>query len=212
MLVIGAKGFAKEIFEVLCQCDNYDNVAFYDDQSTFLSDLFEGVNPILNNEKKATSWFIEMDNTFCLGIGSPRIRRQLAKKFETIGGKCVSVISPFAVIGQLKVSISEGTCIMTNVIITSNVTIGKGCLLNIHSSVGHDSILGDFVELSPGARVSGNCEIGECSVIGTNAVVLPNVKVGANVIVGAGAVVTKDVPQNAVVVGVPAKIIRYQVK
>jgi acetyltransferase-like isoleucine patch superfamily enzyme len=74
--------------------------------------------------------------------------------------------------------------------------------------VGHDCIIGEFVEMSPGAHVSGNCRIGSYSILGTNATVLPNVNIGTNVIVGAGSVVTKDVPDNCVIVGSPAKIIK----
>ncbi|MNG38364.1 Maltose O-acetyltransferase [compost metagenome] len=45
-------------------------------------------------------------------------------------------------------------------------------------------------------------------MLGTNATVLPKVTIGKNVIVGAGAVVTKDVPDNSLVVGIPGKIIK----
>ena len=53
------------------------------------------------------------------------------------------------------------------------------------------------------------CTIGNYSNIGTNATILPKIKIGKNVIVGAGTVVTKDVEDNAVVVGIPGKIIKY---
>jgi acetyltransferase-like isoleucine patch superfamily enzyme len=62
--------------------------------------------------------------------------------------------------------------------------------------------------MSPGVHVSGNCQIGDFCNIGTNATILPRVKLGNNVTIGAGAVVTKDIPDNCVAVGVPAKIIK----
>ena len=51
--------------------------------------------------------------------------------------------------------------------------------------------------------------IGDNVWFGGNCIVLPGVTIGNNVVVGAGSVVTKDIPDNAVVVGNPAKIIRY---
>jgi acetyltransferase-like isoleucine patch superfamily enzyme len=62
------------------------------------------------------------------------------------------------------------------------------------------------VQLSPGVRITGNCVIGNYTVLGTNAVVLPKVRIGQNVMVGAGAVVTKNVPDNVMVAGVPAVV------
>jgi acetyltransferase-like isoleucine patch superfamily enzyme len=78
--------------------------------------------------------------------------------------------------------------------------------LNTNSTIGHDSTIGDFVEICPGAVISGNVSIGAYSFIGSNATILPKVKLGSNVIVAAGSVVTKDVPGNCMVTGIPAII------
>ena len=59
-----------------------------------------------------------------------------------------------------------------------------------------------------GAAIAGDVTINDCSEIGANATVLPHVTIGKNSIVGAGAVVTKDVPDNVIVAGVPARILR----
>ena len=67
-------------------------------------------------------------------------------------------------------------------------------------------MLGDFVEVSPGVSVTGNCRIGDYCIIGANSAILPKITLGRNVIVGAGAVVTKDAPDNCVLVGVPAVV------
>lgn len=93
-------------------------------------------------------------------------------------------------------------------VITNSINIGKGCLINLNCTIGHDSELGDFVELSPAVNVSGNCVIGSRTTIGTGAVILPKINIGANVVVGAGTVVLKDVPDNSTIVGVPGKVIK----
>jgi len=97
---------------------------------------------------------------------------------------------------------------MHNALISNCVQIGKGTLVNAYSSIHHDSIVGDFSELSPHSVVLGGCKIGSLTAIGANATILPNVTIGNNVIVGAGAVVTKNVPDGVVVAGVPAKTVR----
>ena len=49
--------------------------------------------------------------------------------------------------------------------------------------------------------------VGEQTLVGANATVLPNCIIGKNVVIGAGTVVTKDIPDNTVVKGIPGKII-----
>ena len=78
--------------------------------------------------------------------------------------------------------------------------------LNLKVTVSHDCVIGDFVEVSPGVNIAGNCNIGNGVNIGTNATVIPKITIGVNSIIAAGAVVTKNVPPNVMVAGVPAVI------
>lgn len=50
-------------------------------------------------------------------------------------------------------------------------------------------------------------QVGSHVFIGVNTIVMPGVKIGSNVVIGAGSVVTKDIPDNSVAIGVPAKVV-----
>lgn len=206
MLIVGAKGFAKEVLEVVHQLNDLGNLVFYDDVNTDIPEKLFGRFPVLRNLQEVANYFKTSDSRFTIGIGSPVLRKKLFDMFQSIGGEFTSTISPLARIGNYGNTIEEGCNIMTGTVITSDIVIRKGVLINLNCTIGHDSVIGNFVEISPGVHVSGNCVIGDYSVLGTNATVLPKVTIGKNVIVGAGSVVTKNVPDNCLVVGVPAII------
>jgi sugar O-acyltransferase (sialic acid O-acetyltransferase NeuD family) len=207
MLIAGAKGFAKEVLEVLCQADPQAVVAFYDDVSADLPDLLFGKYPVLRTLEQAQRWLAQ-DNQFALGVGSPQIRRRLAEKLRGCGGVLTGTYSPRATIGLFGNDFGVGCNIMTGTVLTSDITLGEGVLVNLNCTIGHDSVVGAYCELSPGVHLSGHVELGSNCVLGTGAVVLPGIKIGANSIIGAGSVVNKDLPSNVVAVGIPAKVIK----
>ncbi|SHG75403.1 sugar O-acyltransferase, sialic acid O-acetyltransferase NeuD family [Chryseolinea serpens] len=209
MVVAGAKGFAKEVLEILAQCNDLENLYFFDDLSNPVPEKLVNRFPVLRTMEDVKKVFQQTgDLRFTLGLGNPVFRYRLCQRFLEAGGKLASTVSPNTDIGRFENKIGDGCNILSGTIITSHVTIGSGCLINPGCILSHDSVIGNFVELSPGVRITGSCSIGDYSVLGTNAVILPKVRVGQNVVVGAGAVITKDVPDNCVIAGVPGVIRR----
>ncbi|WP_375419053.1 acetyltransferase [uncultured Hymenobacter sp.] len=208
MLIAGAKGFAKEVLEILSQAGPLPPLAFYDDVSTDLPPLLYGQFPILRTPEDTRRWLAQ-DPAFVLGTGHPALRRQMAARLRELGGELTSTFSPKATIGRFGVEFGPGCNVVTNVVLTADIRFGEGVLANVACVVGHDCVIEDYCELGPGSHLSGHVELGENCVLGTSAVLLPGVKIGANSIVGAGSVVTKDVPPFSLAVGIPAKVIRH---
>jgi acetyltransferase-like isoleucine patch superfamily enzyme len=98
--------------------------------------------------------------------------------------------------------------VMPNAVIGAGVHIGMSCVINNCASVAHDSKVDDYASINDGCRIGGSVEIGSMAYLGMGAVVLPKIKIGASSVVGAGSVVTKDVPGDVTVAGVPAREIR----
>ena len=208
MLIIGAKGFAGELLEIVCQNNPDEQVAFYDDINADLPEAIFDKYEIIKNLKDAEKYLVSGDGKFALGTGNPLTRYKLAAKFRSIGGELISVISPFARIGRFANFVGTGSNILTGAIIESNNRIGSANLIHVNVLISHDVITGDFCEISPSVNLLGGVVVGNFCSIGTGATVLPKLKLGDNVIVGAGAVVTKNIPDNSMVCGVPAKVIK----
>jgi sugar O-acyltransferase (sialic acid O-acetyltransferase NeuD family) len=207
MVIVGAGGFAKEILETFSQRNELENLFFFDNVSKTLPDKLFNRFPVLRTLDEVKNTFDKIkDNTFTLGLGNPVYRYTLNKMFSSAGGELTSTISPFTEIGSFGTTIAPGCNVLSGTIITNNVTLKVGCLINPSCTISHDSMLEDYVQISPGVRITGNCLIGSFSLLGTNSVILPKIKIGKNVVVGAGAIVTKDVPDNSMVMGVPAVV------
>lgn len=89
------------------------------------------------------------------------------------------------------------------------IRIGKNCLLAPHVCISAAAHPIDPTLRSSGAEFTAPITIGDNAWIGANATICPGVTLGNNVVVGAGAVVTKSFPDNVVIGGVPAKIIKH---
>jgi len=208
MLIIGAKGFAKEVLEIIYKNKIDEDIALFDDINPHMPDKMFGKFTVLKNETEVRSFFKRTDPRFTIGIGNPHLREKMYNKFTNWGGILTSVISKKTDIGSFGVHINDGCNILSGVKISNEVQIGMGVIVYYNCVITHDVAIGDFVELSPGVILLGGCKIGSMSHIGAGAIIFPNVIIGENVRVGAGAVVRKNLPDNVVAVGVPAKIVK----
>lgn len=208
MLIVGARGFSKEVLEICHQQGILENLIFYDDINVEIHMIFNKF-PVIKNLQQAEDHFKNFGYHFTIGIGNPLLRKILYEKFKGLGGEFVSTISNRAEIGSYDIEIGRGCNILAGSIFSNSVTLGRGCIVYYNAIITHDCVLGDFVEVSPSATILGNVRIGDYSQIGANSTILPGIVVGSNVVIGAGAVVTDHLPDNCVAVGIPAKIIKY---
>ena len=126
-------------------------------------------------------------------------------------------IEPGAIIRE-KVTIGEGAVIMMGAVINIGAVVGKGTMIDMGAVLGGRAIVGERCHVGAGAVLAGVIEPASATpvivedgvLIGANAVVIEGVHVGKNAVVAAGAVVIEDVPDNAVVAGSPARVIKMK--
>lgn len=157
--------------------------------------------------------FTEKPPNLILAALQPKSKRQILHFFQQKWPdqikltNFINLIPPTATIAKT-VQLGHGLQINPGVVVAPFTRLGNFVSLNRNVSLGHHVVVEDYVTINPGTNIAGFCQIGENTVIGMGANIVENVKIGKNVVVGAGSLVTKDVPDNVVVYGVPAKIIR----
>lgn len=141
-----------------------------------------------------------------ISIGNNKIRKKLTEELEI---NFTTLIHPQSNISP-RVQIGHGSVVMAGVSINSSSMIGKHVIVNTNASIDHDCIIGDYAHISPNVSLAGNVHVGEGSHAGIGATVIQGIKIGKWCTIGAGAVIIRDVPDYAVVVGNPGRIIKFQ--
>jgi len=137
-----------------------------------------------------------------LAVDPPSIRNLLFNHYKE--NAFLTIISPHSYVST-RASVGTASVIQRGVTIMPNVKIGKGCKLNVNSTVHHDVIIGDFCTLAPQALVLGKAILEEQVYVGAGAIIRQRCRIGKGATIGAGAVVVKDVPPGVTVMGIPAK-------
>jgi sugar O-acyltransferase (sialic acid O-acetyltransferase NeuD family) len=198
MHIIGAGGHAKVIINSLLEA-NQPITAVWDEDKNVAAIMDIPICGNLEAFKKSEALVA------LIAIGNNRIRKRIAHQLQLSFGLAIHPKSAIAASAQ----IGEGTVVMANATINPVVIIGQHVIINTNASIDHDCRIDDFVHISPQAGLGGNVSVGEGTHIGIGASVIQGIKIGKWATIGAGAVIIRDVPDYAVVVGNPGKIIKY---
>ena len=206
IVLIGGGGHCKVVISILKKLDNFEIVGIVDNYKS--ESFINGIKIIGTDDDLKDIYRSGMHNAL-ITVGSIKDntkRYRLFNMAREIGYKFPVIISLEAIVDK-SVKIDEGTIIMPGSIINIDSSIGKNCIINTGSIIEHDCKIGNHCHIAPGVHISGEVNISELSFLGISATIIQGIKIGKNVTIGAGSVVIKDIPDNVIAVGNPAKII-----
>ena len=206
MVVWGATGQAK-VLRPIIESQGH-SIAYLYDRDPSVPPPFERV-PLVGSLAEFEYW-LEQNSAglfgFAVAIGGNLgcERLAIAGKLSSFGLGALTLIHERAWVAETA-WIGEGCQILAMAAVSEETRLGRQTIINTNASVDHECVLGVGVHVMPGATLAGCVRVGDCAMIGSGATVLPRITIGANAVIGAGAVVTRDVAEDEVVVGVPAK-------
>lgn len=199
VLIFGAGGHAAVIASMLPQCaisfvTNAPSIKDMPYPTLSESQVFDQINAYRHHD-------------FYIGIGDNDVRKRIFSRLVALGHPPATCIASNAFIAANAV-IGPGTVICPGSAVMANARVGANVIVNTLSSVDHDCVVGDHSQITPGVHFGGGAKLGSDCFIGIGAALLPGVVVGDNVTIMAGSIVTANIPDNVMIGGQPARIVK----
>lgn len=201
LAILGASGHGKVVADIAEIC-GWKTIEFFDDDLISKGNTI-GCWPVVGIINDFLMSPLSYDGVI-VGIGNNQIRNKISEEILFRKIKLTTLIHPSASVSR-HAQVGPGCVIVAGAVINAYAEIGRGVIVNTNASVDHDCRIGNYVHISPGANVAGGVSIGDNSWIGIGACVKQQISIGSSVVVGAGAAVVKNIPDDSMVMGIPAR-------
>ncbi len=203
--IYGSGGSGREARDVADILNNWEEIIFIDD--TVEEGIFKGLKRMPFEIFCQT---YEKENAeVIIALGEPEYKLCLYNKVKEKGYPFANIIHPRAWISP-SAKIGKGIIVKADVLISCDTIIEDNVGIEALATVGHDCIVRAHCQLSSGVVMGGRSEVGEGTYVGMNVPIKEKIKIGSNSIIGMGSVVQKDIPENVIALGNPARAMKYK--
>lgn len=203
LLIIGARGFGREIFYLATQCPGYgieySIKGFLDDKVDALDD-FEDYPPIVSSVE---DYQVQENDVFICAVGEVAYKKKYVQMILDKGGEFITLIHPTANV-DISSKIGVGTIVLAYATLGAGSVIGDFVVIMETVVVSHDTKIGDYTRIDSNAVCVGGAVIKDEVTIHTSAVINHRIVVERGATIGAGSFVIRKVKENTTVYGNPA--------
>ncbi len=209
VIIAGAGTYGCVYHEYLLEEGKHEIAGYVDDDPQKIGQTVNGLPVFCETTNFPRLRELGIEGVFC-PIGDNKIRENLLSAFRHNGFDIPGFIHRSVLIHE-NVRIGEGVYILPGSIIMPFVSIEDFVMISMGVKVAHHTILRQAAFLSTGVNMGANVDFGNCAFAGIGSIVTTGIRrIGANALIGAGAVIIRDVPDHAVMVGNPGKVLRIK--
>jgi len=203
LIIIGARGFGREIYNIATQCKEYQKEWII---KGFLDDKLDSLDEFVNYPKIISSvedYEVQKEDVFICALGDVKYKKKYVSLIMVKGGKFVNIIHPTSIISNntklgLGIIICPFTYISNEVIIGNFVTIQSPC------AIGHDVKIGEYCQINALSFFGGFSKLEDGVTINPGSMILPKKVIGENSTIGINSSVIGNIKPNKTVYGNPA--------
>lgn len=210
--IVGAGGLGKEIY-ILIEDINSKRLT-YDIKGFLDADMFKKqvkigrrIIEVFEEQKFIEENSQNTDIHLAIAIGIPNS----IKKVSTFYKKNTKFVFPNLIHPTVQyrtdaLEMKEGNIISANSLLSVDVLLESFNFINLNCTIGHDTSMGSYNVINPGVNLSGGLKVGNNNLFGTNSTILQYLQIGSNNTITAASFVSKDVDNNLILVGNPARV------
>ncbi len=211
LIILGGSGIGMIAASIANELGYYNVIGFLNDiekEGSFIGNYNK--IPVIGKTSDIQR-FVDEDVCFFIGYVGMKNEEEVYRKITNLNipaNAFATLIHPRAIIPKGFCEIGNGVLIAANAQLSPDTKISDNCIVLGNAIIGHNSVMERFAHVAASGHIGANVVLGKGVHIGSNATLREKIKIGDFSLVGSGSVVLNDVPENTIVVGNPARILK----